>query len=89
MGVQVPRCLHPEVPKKGFYGELRRHLGGVFRTLTEQKECRVEEGYLMPDHVHMMLSIPPKYSVAQVVGYIKRAVPADRSLPGKPAHSVQ
>jgi putative transposase len=41
------------------------------RTLAEQKESRVEEGHLMPDHVHMMLSIPPKYAVSQVVGYIK------------------
>ena len=36
-----------------------------------QKECRVEEGHLMPDHVHMMISIPPKYAVSQVIGYIK------------------
>jgi putative transposase len=43
----------------------------VFRRLAEQKESRVEEGHLMPDHVHMMLRIPPKYAVSQVVGYIK------------------
>ena len=71
MGVQVPRRVHPEVPRKVLYGELRRHLGEVFRTLTEQKEIRIEEGHLMPDHVHMMIAIPPKYSVAHVVGYIK------------------
>jgi REP-associated tyrosine transposase len=64
--VFIPKCR-----RKVLYAELRRHLGPVFRTLTEQKESRVEEGHLMPDHVHMMLSIPPKYSVAQVVGYIK------------------
>lgn len=46
-------------------------MGQVFRSLTEQKECRVEEGHLMPDHVHMLLSVPPKYAVSQVVGYIK------------------
>jgi REP element-mobilizing transposase RayT len=45
--------------------------GEVFRKLAQQRESRVEEGHLMPDHVHMMLSIPPKYSVSQVVGYIK------------------
>jgi putative transposase len=39
--------------------------------LAEQKESRVEEGHLMPDHVHMLLKIPPKYAVSQVVGYIK------------------
>ena len=43
---------------------LRRHLGEVFRALAEQKECRIEEGHLLADHVHMLLAIPPKYSVA-------------------------
>ena len=52
-------------------GTLRQHLGEVFRRLAEQKECRVEEGHLMVDHVHMMMSIPPKYAVSQVVGFIK------------------
>ena len=61
----------PKYRKKVLYGELRRHLGGVFRQLAEQKECRVEEGHLMPDHVHMLLSIPPKISVSQAMGYIK------------------
>ena len=61
----------PKYRRKVLYEELRRHLGSVFRTLTEQKESRVEEGHLMIDHVHMLLSIPPKYAVAQVVGYIK------------------
>ena len=64
--VFIPKCR-----RKTLYGELRKHLGEVFRQLAEQKQCRVEEGHLMPDHVHMMLSIPPKYAVAQVVGYIK------------------
>ncbi|MRG98611.1 IS200/IS605 family transposase [Polyangium spumosum] len=64
--VFIPKCR-----RKVLYGELRRFLGPLFRTLTEQKESRVEEGHLMPDHVHMMLSIPPKYAVSQVVGYIK------------------
>ena len=53
------------------YEQLRQHLGEVFRELARQKESRVEEGHLMPDHVHMMLAIPPKYAVSQVVGYIK------------------
>ena len=64
--VFIPKCR-----RKTLYGELRRHLGPLFRKLTEQKESRVEEGHLMPDHVHMLLSVPPKYAVAQVVGYIK------------------
>ena len=53
------------------YGNLRRHLGEVLRKLAEQKECRIEEGHLLADHVHMMISIPPKYSVSTVVGFIK------------------
>jgi putative transposase len=53
------------------YEQLRQHLGEVFRELARQKESRVEEGHLMSDHVHMMLAIPPKYAVSQVVGYIK------------------
>ncbi len=61
----------PKYRRKALFGELRRNLGTVFRMLTEQRESRVEEGHLMPDHVHMLLSIPPKYSVAQVVGFIK------------------
>ncbi|QKD87212.1 IS200/IS605 family transposase [Xanthomonas axonopodis pv. vasculorum] len=69
-------CLYhvvfiPKRRRKVLYKELRTHLGEVFRRLAEQKESRVEEGHLMPDHVHMMLRIPPKLAVSQVVGYIK------------------
>src|SRR5215469_744976 len=64
--VFIPKCR-----RKTLYLELRRHLGEVFRKLAAQKESRIEEGHLMPDHVHMMISIPPKYAVSQVVGYIK------------------
>ena len=61
----------PKYRRKTLYKELRRHLGEVFRSLAEQKACRIEEGHLMPDHVHVLLSVPPKYAVAQVVGFIK------------------
>src|SRR5262245_60618524 len=61
----------PKYRRKTLYGELRQHLGEVFRRLAMQKESKVEEGRLMPDHVHMMISIPPKYAVSQVIGYIK------------------
>lgn len=61
----------PKFRRKILYGELRKHLGDVFRTLAQHKESRIEEGHLQPDHVHMMISIPPKYSVSNVVGYIK------------------
>jgi putative transposase len=50
---------------------LRPHLGEVFRKLAEQKESRIEQGHLLPDHVHMMIAIPPKYAVSQVIGFIK------------------
>ena len=61
----------PKNRRKTLYGELRRELGVVFRELARQRESEIEEGHLMPDHVHMMISIPPKYSVSQVVGYVK------------------
>jgi putative transposase len=61
----------PKYRKKTLYGQLRQHLGEVLRTLATQKESRIEEGHLMPDHVHMLIAIPPKYSVSQVIGYIK------------------
>jgi putative transposase len=64
--VFIPKCR-----KKVLYGHIRRELGRVIRELAGHKECHVEEGHLMADHVHMMISIPPKYSVAQVMGYIK------------------
>lgn len=64
--VFIPKCR-----RRTLYAELRKYLGEIFRRLAEQKECRVEEGHLMPDHVHMMLRIPPKYAVSQVVGFMK------------------
>ena len=64
--VFIPKCR-----RRVIYEELRKYLGEVFRRLAEQRESRIEEGHLMSDHVHMMISIPPKYSVSQVVGYIK------------------
>ena len=53
------------------YGNLRENLGEVFRELALHKESQIIEGHLMGDHVHMLVSIPPKYAVSQVVGYIK------------------
>src|ERR1700756_5829188 len=61
----------PKGRRKVLYKSLRKHLGEVFRKLAEQKESRIEEGHLQADHVHMMISIPPKYAVSQVVGFIK------------------
>jgi putative transposase len=61
----------PKYRRKALYGELKKYLGPVVRQLAEQRESRIEEGHLMPDHVHMLLSVPPKYAVSQVIGYIK------------------
>ena len=61
----------PKYRRKALYGELRRYLGDVFRKLAAQKESRIEEGHLLSDHVHMLIAIPPKYAVSQVIGFIK------------------
>mgnify|MGYP001815655002 FL=1 len=61
----------PKYRKKVLFGQIRKEMGGVFHRLARQKESLIEEGHLMPDHVHMMISIPPKYAVSQVVGFIK------------------
>ena len=61
----------PKYRRKVLFGRLRQELGDVFRVLARQKECEVEEGHLLSDHVHMLISIPPKHSVAQIVGCIK------------------
>ncbi|HKL00347.1 MAG TPA: IS200/IS605 family transposase [Desulfotignum sp.] len=61
----------PKYRKKKIYGNLRQYLGDIFRELATQKECRILEGHLMPDHVHMLISIPPKFAVAQVIGFLK------------------
>ena len=64
--VFIPKCR-----RRTLYKGLRQHLGDVFKRLAQQKESRIEEGHLMPDHVHMMIAIPPKYAVSQVIGFIK------------------
>ena len=61
----------PKYRRKVLYGQLRQYLGEIFRRLARQKESGIEEGHLAADHVHMMISIPSKYAVSQVVGYIK------------------
>ncbi|MBH2018350.1 MAG: IS200/IS605 family transposase [Burkholderiales bacterium] len=61
----------PKNRRTVLYGQLRKHLGEVFHTLAQHKESRIEEGHVMRDHVHMLIAIPPKYAVSQVVRYIK------------------
>jgi putative transposase len=70
MGLQVPCCVDSKISEKILYGQLRKNLGEVFHELARQKESKIVEGHLQPDNVHMLISIPPKYSVSQVVGNI-------------------
>ncbi len=64
--VFIPKCR-----RKKLYQQLCQHLGEVFRQLAQQRESKILEGHMVVDHVHMLISIPPKYAVAQVIGYIK------------------
>jgi putative transposase len=61
----------PKGRKQELYGKIRRFLGPVFHEMAGQKGCQIEEGHMVKDHVHMLIKIPPKYSVAEVIGYIK------------------
>jgi putative transposase len=61
----------PKRRRKAIFGQTRRQLGAIFHALAQQKECRIIEGHLMPDHVHMCIAIPPKHPVASVIGFLK------------------
>jgi len=61
----------PKYRKKALYGRLRREIGRIFRELCRQKQIELVEGKAMPDHVHILLSVPPRYSIAMTVGYLK------------------
>ena len=69
----------PKYRKKVLFGKIKRNLGQVFHDLARRKECRIEEGHLMPDHVHMLISIPPKYSVAQIRIHEREEFDMDRA----------
>ena len=58
----------PKYRRKVLYGKVRRYLGNVFHELARQKECEIIEGHMVQDHVHMLIVIPPKHAVAQIVG---------------------
>ena len=75
----------PKGRKKELYGKIRAFLGPVFRELARQRESKVIEGHMVQDHVHMLISIPPKYSVAEVIGYIKgkSAIAVARQFAGR------
>jgi putative transposase len=78
--VFVPKCR-----KKTLYGKIRTYLGPVFHELARQKECQIVEGHMVQDHVHMMINIPPKHSVAQIIGYLKgkSAIAVARQFAGR------
>lgn len=82
----------PKYRRKAIYGEVRQLLGEIFHDLARQKECRIIEGHLLADHVHMCIEIPPKHAVASVIGFLKgksalaiarRAQEKDRNFVGE------
>jgi putative transposase len=75
----------PKYRQKSLFKELRRYLGEVFHDLARQKESRIEEGHLLEDHVHMLVSIPPKHAVSAVIGFMKgkSAIHIARNYKGK------
>ncbi len=75
----------PKGRRKSLYGRIRHELGMIFHALARQKECTIVEGHVMPDHVHMCISIPPKYAVSAVIGFMKgkSAIAIARQFSGK------
>ena len=75
----------PKRRRRQLYGQIRRQLGALFHALARQKECQILEGHVMPDHIHMCIAIPPKYAVAQVIGFLKgkSAIAIARQFGGK------
>ena len=75
----------PKYRRKVMFGEIRKFLGPIFHELARQKECRIVEGHLMPDHVHMCIEIPPKHAVSSIVGFLKgkSAIAIARKFKGK------
>ena len=83
--VWIPKCR-----RKVLYEKLRQYLGDVFHELANQRESQIIEGRLCIDHVHMCIAIPPKYSVSQVIGYIKgkSAIAIARDVQGRARNFV-
>ena len=80
----------PKYRRKAMFGSIRKHLGEIFHDLARQKESEILEGHVAVDHVHIYISIPPKYAVAQVVGFIKgkSAISIARNFCGKQRNFV-
>ena len=75
----------PECRRKKLYGGIAKYLGKIFHELAQQRESKIVEGHVCPDHIHMLIEIPPKYAVSAVVGYIKgkSAIAIARTYLGK------
>ena len=75
----------PKRRRKALFGNIRKELGAIFHELARQKESQIVEGHVMPDHIHMMIAIPPKHAVASVIGFIKgkSAIAIARKFNGK------
>ena len=75
----------PKRRRKTVFGQIRKQLGPIFHELARQKECRILEGRLMVDHVHMCIEIPPKFAVASIIGFLKgkSAIAIARQFGGK------
>lgn len=75
----------PKMRKKKLYGDIRARLREIFHALATQKDCKIIQGYLMTDHVHMLIEIPPKHKVSEVVGFLKgkSAIAIAREFGGK------
>ena len=80
----------PKYRRKVLYGKLRHYLGEVFHELARQRESRIIEGHLCIDHIHICIAIPPKYSVSDVVGFIKSksAIAIARDVQGRARNFV-
>ena len=78
--VFVPHCI-----KRVLYGKIRQFLGPKFHELAAQRSCHIIEGHMVQDHVHMMIRIPPKYSVSEIIGYMKgkSAIAVARQFSGR------
>ena len=78
----------PKYRRRSIYGSLRRQIGGMLRELCQQQGVEIVEGHAMPDHIHLCLSIPPKFSVANTVGFLKgkSAIRIHRQFLGQKRH---
>ena len=83
---KYPIVFIPKWRQKRIFGALRQHHGEIFHELAGHRESKIVAGHLMSDHVQLCISIPPKYAVAQVVGYIKdkSGIPIARKCAGRP-----